>query len=177
MHRFILFVTALAALFTSTLAWSISSSFPLFIREDISPGSPLYECHADCGGVILMSQDDSNSTYCSNTTYKTELSGCLECALTYNIWQYYGDDVKSAAEACGDSATPSASSATASATAVANSTAASSGAKATGSSSASSSGSAASASATSMSGAAGASMSVGGILVAAAAVVGGVVMV
>ncbi|PYH81045.1 hypothetical protein BO82DRAFT_402914 [Aspergillus uvarum CBS 121591] len=164
MQRFILLVTALAAVFPSSLAWGFPSSFPLIRREDISPGSPLYECHADCGGVILMSQDDTNATYCSNATYKTELSGCLECALTYNIWQYYGDDVKSAAEACGDSATPSASSATTSATAVANSTATNSGARATGSSSShasssSSSSSAAAASATSMSGGAGASMS------------------
>ncbi|PYI14909.1 hypothetical protein BO99DRAFT_436862 [Aspergillus violaceofuscus CBS 115571] len=172
MQRFILLVTALAAVFPASLAWSFPSSVPLIRREDISPGSPLYECHADCGGVILMSQDDTNATYCSNATYKTELSGCLECALTYNIWQYYGDDVKSAAEACGDSATPSASSATASATAGANSTATNSGARATGSSSSyasssssSSSGSAAAASATSMSGGAGASMSGGRLVV------------
>ena len=74
------------------------------------------------GGVILISQDSDD--YCSNSTYKSELSACLKCALTYNIWQYYGDDVKSAAEACGDSATPSASSATgaaATATAASNS--------------------------------------------------------
>ncbi|RAL07789.1 uncharacterized protein BO97DRAFT_481001 [Aspergillus homomorphus CBS 101889] len=179
MQRVILILAAVAALFTSSFAWSFPSSFPMYRRESIEPGSPLYECHADCGGVILISQDSSNATYCSNSTYKSELSDCLKCALTYNIWQYYGSDVKSAAEACGDSATPSASSATASATAVANSSATSAGARVTGVSSAGA-GASASASPTSSSvsgGAAVSSGSVGGVMLAAVVIVGGVVMV
>ncbi|PYH47097.1 uncharacterized protein BP01DRAFT_380940 [Aspergillus saccharolyticus JOP 1030-1] len=145
-------------LFTSGLAWSFPSSFPIYSRDSIAPGSPLYECHADCGGVILLAQYSNNTTgYCLNSTYKSDLSGCLKCALTYNIGQYYGDDVKSAMEACGDSATPSTSSATASATAVSNSSTTGTGAKVTGS--ASSTASAASASGTSTSGGAVASMS------------------
>ncbi|RAK95919.1 uncharacterized protein BO80DRAFT_439032 [Aspergillus ibericus CBS 121593] len=112
MQRIMLLLAAVAALVTSSLALGFPDAFPMLRRESIEPGSPLYECHANCGGVILISQDSDHDSYCSNSTYKSELSACLKCALTYNIWQYYGDDVASAAEACGDSATPSASSAT-----------------------------------------------------------------
>ncbi|PWY88875.1 hypothetical protein BO94DRAFT_574877 [Aspergillus sclerotioniger CBS 115572] len=110
MHRITLLIAAVAAFVTSSFALNFPNVLPMLRRESIEPGSPLYECHADCGGVILISQDSDD--YCSNSTYKSELSDCLKCALTYNIWQYYGDDVASAAEACGDSATPGASSAT-----------------------------------------------------------------
>ncbi|KAI9925062.1 hypothetical protein MW887_006470 [Aspergillus wentii] len=114
----------LAASLPPSLAWKLPDSFPISRRETITKGSPLYNCHADCGGVIVIA--DTNN-YCSNSTYTTELADCLDCALAYNIWQYYGDDVAAAAKACGDNATPSASSATsgavATATGVSNSTA------------------------------------------------------
>ncbi|KAJ5990947.1 hypothetical protein N7499_011492 [Penicillium canescens] len=85
-------------------------------RADITPGSPLYNCHEACGEVILISQ---TTDYCSNSTFTTDLNSCLKCALTYNIWQYYGDDVKSAAKTCSDDATPSSSSATSNASSTA----------------------------------------------------------
>ncbi|PYI04745.1 hypothetical protein BO78DRAFT_165428 [Aspergillus sclerotiicarbonarius CBS 121057] len=132
MQRIMLLLAAIAAFVTSSLALSFPDAFPMLRRETIEPGSPLYECHADCGGVILISEDSDD--YCSNSTYTSELSACLKCALTYNIWQYYGDDVASAAEACGDSATPSASSVTsgaATATAASNYSATNTGTRAT----------------------------------------------
>jgi hypothetical protein len=62
------------------------------------------------GDTILISRTDN---YCSNSTFTLDLKACLECALTEDIWQYYGDDVASAAKSCSDSATPSPSSASA----------------------------------------------------------------
>ncbi|KAJ5776056.1 uncharacterized protein N7511_001067 [Penicillium nucicola] len=116
MH-FSLPLTASAAIFvSSTLALQLPYLSLLSRRADITPGSPLYNCHEACGEVILVSQ---TTDYCSNSTYTTDLSSCLDCALTYNIWQYYGDDVKAAAKACSDDATPSASSSTAASTAAA----------------------------------------------------------
>ncbi|PYH90984.1 hypothetical protein BO71DRAFT_401782 [Aspergillus ellipticus CBS 707.79] len=170
MRRFTLLVVALAAFFTSGFAWSFPRSFPIFRREDIEPGSPLYECHANCGGVILISED---SGYCSNSTYKSELSACLKCALTYNIWRYYGDEVASAADSCGDSATPSASSATgaaATATAASNYTATNTGVRTTATSTVT--GSSASASSTSTSGGTVSSFGVGGVLLVVAGIMG-----
>ncbi|PWY67935.1 hypothetical protein BO70DRAFT_366216 [Aspergillus heteromorphus CBS 117.55] len=170
MHRLALFVLAIAALATSSFAWSFPRSFPIIRRESIEPGSPLYECHANCGGVILISED---SDYCSNSTYKSELSACLKCALTYNIWQYYGDEVASAAEACGDSATPSASSATgaaATATAASNYSATNTGVRTTITSTSTATSSSSSSSSTSTSG--GTMYGMSGVLLFAAALVG-----
>ncbi|OJJ74147.1 hypothetical protein ASPBRDRAFT_39233 [Aspergillus brasiliensis CBS 101740] len=150
MQPLLFILAAVAALATPGFSWSFPGTSPIVKRESIEPGSPLYECHADCGGVILISQDNDN--YCSNSTYTSDLSACLKCALTYNIWQYYGDDVKSTAEACGDSATPSASSATgaaATATAASNHSATNTGSMATITSTATRSSSAASATSTS----------------------------
>lgn len=63
-------------------------------------------------GYAILASESNN--YCSNSTFTSDLSACLDCALTYDIWQYYGDQVAAAAEACGDNATPSASSTSAS---------------------------------------------------------------
>jgi hypothetical protein len=71
------------------------------------------------GEVILISQ---TTDYCSNSTFTADLNSCLKCALTYNIWQYYGDNVKSAAKTCSDDATPSSSSATSGASSTAATT-------------------------------------------------------
>ncbi|KAJ9137039.1 hypothetical protein NKR23_g9300 [Pleurostoma richardsiae] len=89
-------------------------------RQSIEPGSPLYECHYDCGYAILGAQTESD--YCTNSTWTNLLDGCLECANTEDIWQYYGTDVAAAASACGLSADPSPSSATVAATSTVAST-------------------------------------------------------
>lgn len=138
-----------ALVLTTLLSLSWALVFPeaatLQKRQDIQPGTPLYECHANCGtclithlglmlstltselihsvgGVIAISRSPN---YCSNSTFTSELHACLECALTYNIWQYYGADVTKAAKNCGDDATPSPSSAVS--TAASTATSASSG--------------------------------------------------
>ncbi|KAJ5855977.1 uncharacterized protein N7529_009921 [Penicillium soppii] len=102
------FSAVFAVLISSTAALQWPNLSSLLKREDITPGSPLYNCHEACGEVILISESND---YCSNSTFTTDLRSCLECALTYNIWQYYGDHVKSAASSCSDDATPSSSSA------------------------------------------------------------------
>ncbi|OJJ43379.1 hypothetical protein ASPZODRAFT_146094 [Penicilliopsis zonata CBS 506.65] len=149
---------SLAALIAVFISSALAVRFPgrsalLHKREDIAPGSPLYECHLDCGEVILMSED---SGYCDNSNFTTYLTGCLDCAVSEGIWQYYGSEVKAAAEACGDDDTPVSSSAAASATATATGTAATAAtATATGASTATASGASASSTSTSTSGASG----------------------
>lgn len=49
--------------------------------------------------------------YCHSWTFISELGDCLECALTYDVWKDYGDQVVAAASPCGANATPSPSSA------------------------------------------------------------------
>lgn len=39
--------------------------------------------------------------YCTNSTWLDEYNDCLGCAFTYDIWQYYGQDVAAAGAACG----------------------------------------------------------------------------
>jgi hypothetical protein len=60
-----------------------------------------------------------NANFCDNSTFTSYLESCLECAKTYDIWKYYGTEVKSAANNCSDDATPSPSSATTGAAATA----------------------------------------------------------
>ncbi|KAJ5168985.1 uncharacterized protein N7482_004579 [Penicillium canariense] len=98
---------------------SLASQLPTSLldkRADITPGSPLYNCHESCGEVILISRAGN---YCDNSTFTSDLKSCLKCALSYNIWKYYGSEVKSAADGCNDDATPSPSSATSAAVATA----------------------------------------------------------
>ncbi|KAI5288231.1 hypothetical protein KEM52_001248 [Ascosphaera acerosa] len=61
------------------------------------PGTPAYECHADCGGVITISKEEK---YCSRDDFKKKVKSCLNCANKYDIWQFYGSKVASAAESC-----------------------------------------------------------------------------
>lgn len=68
-------------------------------------------------GTVILDYETGTTDYCSTEEYATYLADCLECAETYDIWQYYGDSVELGAEACGDDATPSASSASAAAAA------------------------------------------------------------
>ncbi|KAL2432356.1 hypothetical protein ABEF95_006630 [Exophiala dermatitidis] len=96
-------IIALAALGAATASASFvyPDAVPLHKRQD--PGTPEYDCHANCGGVIV---DGRQENYCTSEDYKTKLAACLDCALPYDIWQYYGTSVTKAAEACGDDATP-----------------------------------------------------------------------
>ena len=136
MTRFSIAATALLAIMVSSMSTQLPNS--LQTREDIEPGTPLYNCHEACGKpiylqnpfppsesdqvlpqlgeVILISENDN---YCNNSTFTSDLKSCLKCAETYDIWKYYGTKVKSAASDCNDDATPSPSSATSGAAATA----------------------------------------------------------
>ncbi|EXJ94884.1 hypothetical protein A1O1_00002 [Capronia coronata CBS 617.96] len=74
---------------------------PLHRRQE--PGTPLYDCHANCGGVITQSRTEN---FCSSATFLSYYDACMVCALTYDIWQYYGNSVTTAGTTCGLDTTP-----------------------------------------------------------------------
>ncbi|KAK0727792.1 hypothetical protein B0T26DRAFT_672414 [Lasiosphaeria miniovina] len=74
------------------------------ILERQAPGTPQYNCHADCGAASAGRRDPA---HCSNSTWTAAYDDCLECALDFNIWTIYGGGVSSAASSCGLSPTPS----------------------------------------------------------------------
>ncbi|KAK3374159.1 hypothetical protein B0T24DRAFT_594275 [Lasiosphaeria ovina] len=74
------------------------------ILERQAPGTPQYECHANCGAALAGRRDPA---HCSNSTWTAAYDDCLECALDFNIWTIYGGGVSSAASSCGLSPTPS----------------------------------------------------------------------
>ncbi|OAA65870.1 dynactin arp1 p25 subunit [Niveomyces insectorum RCEF 264] len=91
----------------------------LFIRQDdLSPGSPLYNCHDNCGQAILEAQ--SESSVCKDNVFTTDYDNCLQCAGPDNadIWRYYGSSLTSAAAECGLATTPLAGSQAAVGTAI-----------------------------------------------------------
>ncbi|KIH91112.1 hypothetical protein SPBR_01960 [Sporothrix brasiliensis 5110] len=79
-------------------------------RADLSPGSPLYNCHDNCGQAILEAQ--TVSSVCKDNVFLTDYDNCLQCAGPDNgdIWKYYSDALTSAAAACGLATTPAAGS-------------------------------------------------------------------
>ncbi|KAL5045472.1 hypothetical protein BDW71DRAFT_183825, partial [Aspergillus fruticulosus] len=94
-------VVSVAYIVASVAAFQYPDFVPLNKRQ--APGTPQYECHANCGGIITASRSDG---YCDSSDFKRMLSDCLNCALKYDIWKYYGNSVSSAAENCGLDATP-----------------------------------------------------------------------
>ncbi|KAL4761046.1 uncharacterized protein BDW70DRAFT_54494 [Aspergillus foveolatus] len=94
-------VVSVACIVVSVAAFQYPDFVPLSKRQ--APGTPEYECHANCGGIITASRSDG---YCDSSNFKSMLSDCLDCALVYDIWKYYGNSVSSAAENCGLDATP-----------------------------------------------------------------------
>ncbi|KAF4461611.1 hypothetical protein FALBO_11587 [Fusarium albosuccineum] len=67
------------------------------------PGTPRYQCHEDCGLLITLGREEG---YCDNDEWNERYGRCMECANTFEIWQYYRNGVTSAAEECGLSPTP-----------------------------------------------------------------------
>ncbi|CAI7622823.1 unnamed protein product [Penicillium discolor] len=94
-------VAAFACAVISASAFEFPDFVPLHRRQD--PGTPAYECHANCGGIITAARTDG---YCDADDFKTELTDCLNCAVEFDIWKYYGSSVSKAATACGLDATP-----------------------------------------------------------------------
>lgn len=126
MARFSLF-----ALFSILASTALAGQHNVLLQreETIEKNSPLYNCHLACGTVFksnvsVMSLlilipgaltgdaivDAESDNYCSTSNFTSDLSTCLKCAETCEIWQYYGTDVAYAAGNCSDSATPSSSS-------------------------------------------------------------------
>ncbi|KAB8078470.1 hypothetical protein BDV29DRAFT_3175 [Aspergillus leporis] len=110
-------LVTLTCMAASASAFQYPEFVPLHRRQD--PGTPEYDCHANCGGVIVAGRKDG---FCNSVTFKTELSDCLDCALKYDIWKYYGSSVSKAATACGLDATPVAASSTTTSAASASAT-------------------------------------------------------
>ncbi|KAH8429320.1 uncharacterized protein LDX57_006987 [Aspergillus melleus] len=94
-------LAAFTCLVMSASAFDYPEFVPLHRRQD--PGTPAYECHANCGGVITSSRSDD---FCDSSTFKSQLSDCLKCANEFDIWKYYGNSVSKAAESCGLDSTP-----------------------------------------------------------------------
>ncbi|KAK4239394.1 hypothetical protein C8A03DRAFT_32566 [Achaetomium macrosporum] len=69
-----------------------------------APGTPAYDCHFNCGNTISGGR---MANHCDNSTWIGLYEACLDCALDFDIWQYYGNGVTNAARACGLSPTPS----------------------------------------------------------------------
>lgn len=110
-----------------TCSWCLESfmMLPLVQRQDGEHVIPAYlnECHECCGMALsnfsvikakLTEKEKENTVaeskfggHCTFPSFLYVLHNCLKCALTYNIWQEYGDEVTAAASACGENATPS----------------------------------------------------------------------
>lgn len=127
-------------LLAAALRISIASAFELpellSLHRRQAPGTPEYDCHAACGqflspftyfsllylyhaadhcvtgSVIQLARTEN---YCTSSNFTTQLTDCLNCANTFNIWQYYGESVGQAAQACGIAAVPAVANATTSA--------------------------------------------------------------
>ncbi|KAF5020534.1 hypothetical protein F66182_7433 [Fusarium sp. NRRL 66182] len=106
MHSFV----AYTLLASATLSVALSPRFefpdtvPLLKRQQ--PGTPQYACHEDCGLLITLGREEG---YCDNDEWNERYGRCMDCALTYNVWQYYRSGVTSAADGCGLTPAPSAS--------------------------------------------------------------------
>ncbi|KND93681.1 hypothetical protein TOPH_01411 [Tolypocladium ophioglossoides CBS 100239] len=106
--RFAACVIALGSV-ASAAAAAAAAAAPGFQFPDAVPlekrqtDDPSYQCHANCGYAI---QNSSKDGYCKDGAWLKLLDGCLDCALEYKIWQWYGDKVSAAAKKCGLDATP-----------------------------------------------------------------------
>ncbi|KAF6827867.1 hypothetical protein CMUS01_08813 [Colletotrichum musicola] len=104
---------------TVALAASLVSATPLATRNQVSwefpesmlakrqdvpaPGTPAYLCHENCGTSITLSRE---ANYCTNFQWISRYDACLQCANSFNIWQYYGASITRSAAACGFTAVP-----------------------------------------------------------------------
>ncbi|KAK3308527.1 uncharacterized protein B0T15DRAFT_524618 [Chaetomium strumarium] len=78
--------------------------FHIALMSRQAPGTPAYDCHFNCGSTISGGRVEN---HCDNSTWVELYEACLDCALDFDIWQYYSNGVTSAARACGLSPTPS----------------------------------------------------------------------
>ncbi|KAF4548212.1 Hypothetical protein D9617_30g011160 [Elsinoe fawcettii] len=94
--------TIIIAAFAAVASAVPDSYFTKLLKRQ-APGTPQYDCHAACGAVITASRTDG---FCDTDSFKTNFDSCMDCALVYNIWQYYGASVGRAATTCGLEANP-----------------------------------------------------------------------
>ncbi|CAH0005492.1 unnamed protein product [Clonostachys byssicola] len=92
-----------AASITRRDTFEFPDSVPL-VEKRQEPGTPRYECHANCGTALQLSRASDFS--CDNSDFTRQFNACLDCALEFDIWQYYGNGLKAAATKCGLDATP-----------------------------------------------------------------------
>ncbi|KXX74121.1 hypothetical protein MMYC01_206934 [Madurella mycetomatis] len=96
--------SCLAALtaFSVNAALPDSDAYALLLSRQ-APGTPLFECHENCGNTISLGRTPEP---CDNDDWVSAYEACLECALEFDIWRLYGNGVTSVAETCGLSPTP-----------------------------------------------------------------------
>ncbi|KAF1994752.1 hypothetical protein P154DRAFT_526847 [Amniculicola lignicola CBS 123094] len=65
------------------------------------PGTPLYNCHDNCGTAITVSKAGGDT--CKDEVFLFDYENCLKCAGpdNDNIWRYYGGSLTPVAEKCG----------------------------------------------------------------------------
>jgi len=117
----------LIALIASTLAAAVEDSeltLKVLLKRQASTSGAQYQCHSDCGKSSSYTDKhrrytlnhsltmrtgytifDASAENCNNATWTDLIANCQECANTYNILRYYGDQVGAAAEDCGLTAT------------------------------------------------------------------------
>ncbi|KAM0552695.1 hypothetical protein ACHAPJ_007792 [Fusarium lateritium] len=113
MHSFVAYTLLASATLSVALdpRFEFPDTVPLMKRQQ--PGTPQYACHEDCGLLITLGREEG---FCDNDEWNERYGRCMTCANTYNIWQYYGNGVTSAAKKCGLSPTPKPSGAAAAST-------------------------------------------------------------
>ncbi|KAI6785018.1 uncharacterized protein J7T54_008112 [Emericellopsis cladophorae] len=101
-------IVAIGAVATAAAAVNLERGFtypagvPHVERRQTSGAK--YECHSNCG-YALQAVEDSDDV-CDDDEWNTLYQGCLDCALEFDIWRYYGGGLTPVGEACGLSTTP-----------------------------------------------------------------------
>ncbi|OAL49319.1 hypothetical protein IQ07DRAFT_588643 [Pyrenochaeta sp. DS3sAY3a] len=92
-------VAALAAAVSATAMASEEAMFASLLKRQ-EPGTPSYNCHANCGNAITLSKRPNP---CESEAFKTNYENCLTCSGpdNFNIWRYYGGTLSTAGAACG----------------------------------------------------------------------------
>ncbi|OLN89997.1 hypothetical protein CCHL11_07261 [Colletotrichum chlorophyti] len=86
------------------ISWEFPESMPIAKRQAVpEPDTPAYLCHENCGTSITLSRE---AGYCQNFQWIARYDACLQCANSFNIWQYYGNSISASAAACGFTAVP-----------------------------------------------------------------------
>ncbi|EPS42921.1 hypothetical protein H072_3052 [Dactylellina haptotyla CBS 200.50] len=70
-----------------------------------APGTPLYNCHDNCGQAVAGSR---KTGYCSSIAFIHNYANCIQCSGpdNNNIWHYYSSTLIPAGSGCGFPTTP-----------------------------------------------------------------------